>query len=729
MKVTCRLTLGLCCLSLVGCTQFKLAEWLPETEYNPLENIKEGPLRADPYDAEQIAVQRFLTAVEMERLDAVRLTCSNRFVQKALSHRDSFTDLEVIGLPTGEVEVLKLDNASETEKRLQVAIGEHRQKLTFKLQYDAEQQEWLVDDIFMRQKKDGVSATRSVSDQMQLLVSVRNFMEAAQNKDKPALLASTSHDFRQILADVPDQAFERIRTRIAGDKPMRSLKPEAILQEDRAGVKIHRLSGQLVMNLIVDEGEWKVDDVAVESREDQYHISSLRHTASVIKTGVDFLKAYQANDLKLLEQVSEPRFFRYNLSDADLSTFPLPVEEMMNSDYRIKAQGRIATIVIPVGEDVVTIEMKRDDFSDDENPSDEYRVLEVTHFDSLNNQQRQLSSVFTSQSTLKAFAQALTERDLEIISRLSTPEFNQLVWDRLDAESIRSLPIEGWQAGPYRVIWSNYQGKLAEFRVQHGEYVVTYQIRDWNGEQLVDDILVTMPNRPKSLKNTLSTVLPVHQFVTGIASDDLVQIQRSVSRDYNRLVWKHLAGVPTVAKNSLQYCLQPLGKIQIRGEEAEVQLTGAALGANVKLIRENEQWVVDEVHLLSHAGQTETAELKQTMRMQVADGTIHNNFLPDRQPQFADRPTGVKSNIQQIGYETPAPSPPATYPTTPAALPAEPLHLDELPRVPVPSVGPGSAEPTGAYSEPQSEPIQAYGKLPHQRQTKRINPMAPIWKQ
>jgi hypothetical protein len=194
-------------------------------------------------------------------------------------------------------------------------------------------------------------------------------------------------------------------------------------------------------------------------------------------------------------------------------------------------------------------------------------------------------------------------------------------------------------------------------------------------------------------------------------------------------VWKHLAGVPTVAKNSLQYCLQPLGKIQIRGEEAEVQLTGAALGARVKLIREDEQWVVDEVHLLSHAGQTETAELKQTMRMQVADGTIHNNFLPDRQPQFADRSAGVKSNIQQIGYETSAPIPPVTYPTTPTALPAETLHLDELPRVPVPSVSPGSVDPAGAVSDPPAEPIQAYGKLPHQRQTKRINPMAPIWKQ
>ena len=293
MKVTRRLTLGLCCLSLVGCTQFKLAEWIPETDYAPWETIKEGPLHEDPYNAEMISVQRFLNAVELERLDAVRLTSSQRFIREALSHRDSFSDLDVINLPLGEVEVLKLDNVSETEKRVQVAIGEHKQKLTFQLQYDAEQKEWLVDDIFMRQKKDGVIAVRSVSDQMQLLVTVRNFMEAAQNKDKPALLASTSLEFQQILGDVPEQAFEKIRIQIAGEKPMKSLTPEAQLSGDKAIVKIHRLSGQLLMTLVVDDGGWKIDDLAVESREDQYHIPSLRHTASVIKTGVDFLKAYQ----------------------------------------------------------------------------------------------------------------------------------------------------------------------------------------------------------------------------------------------------------------------------------------------------------------------------------------------------------------------------------------------------------------------------------------------------
>jgi len=728
MKVTRRLTIGLCCLSLAGCTQFKLAEWMPKTEYNPLEYYKEGPLHADPYNAELIAVQRFVNAVEMERLDAVRLTCSQRFGQKALSHPDSFLDLDVINLPTGDVEVLKLDNVSATEKRVQVAVGEHKQKLTVALVFDADQQEWLVDDLFMRQKKDGVIAVRSVSDQMQLLATVRNFMEAAQKKDKEKLLANTTADFQSILADLPDQAFERIRSRIAGEKPMRSLTPEAQLSDDKASVRIHRLSGQLFMKLVVDDDAWKIADLAVESREDQYHIPSLRHTASVIKTGVDFLKAYQAGDRTRLEQVSEPRFYRYNLSDADLTSFTLPVDEMLESEYQIKAQGRIATIVVPVGDDVVTLDLERDDFNNETEHADNYRVRELTYFSAQNGQKRQLSSVFTSQSTLKAFAKALSERDLKIIKRLSTPDFNQLVWDRLDEQSVKTLPIEGWQGGPSRMIRANYQGKLTEFAVQAGEYVVTYQIRDWNGEQLVDDILVRIPDRPKSLKHTLSVVIPVHQFLNGIAADDLVRIQHSVSRDFNRLVWKHLAGVPAVAKDSLQFCLQPLGNIQVRGEEADVYLTGATLGAKVKLVQEDEQWVVDEVHLLSHESQMETAELKQVMRMQVADGTIHNNSLPDRQPRFAEGPAASATGIRQIGYQVPAGNRPARGVTPPVQLPQDTMQLDELPQVPVPAASPQSSLPNGTSAESIPEPIQAYGKLPYERK-KRLNPMAPIWKQ
>lgn len=728
MKVTRRLTLGLCCLSFVGCAQFQLAEWMPETEYNPLEYYKEGPLHADRYDAELIAVQRFVDAVELERLDLVRATCSRRFGERALSHPDSFADLDVISLPVGEVEVLKLDNVSETEKRVQAAVGEHKQKLTFALQFDADEKEWLVDDIFMRQKKDGVIARRSVSDQMQLLVTVRNFMEAAQNEDRPALLANTTPDFQHILAELPDQAFERIRARIAGEKPMRSLTPDAQLSEDKAIVKIHRLSGQLLMTLVIDDGAWKINDLAVESREDQYHIPSLRHTASVIKTGVDFLKAYQAGDRQGLEAVSEPRFYRYNLSDADLTSFPLPVDEMLKSEYRIKAQGRVATIVVPVGDDVVTLDLERDEFSDETEDSEEYRVRELTYFSAQNDQKRQLSSVFTSQSTLKAFAKALSERNLQVIQRLATPDFNRLVWDRLDEQSVKTLPIEGWQGGPYRIIRANYQGKLTEFAVQHGEYVVTYQIRDWNGEQLVDDILVRIPDRPKSLKNTLALVIPVHKFVEGIASDDLVQIQRSVSRDYNRLVWKHLAGVPAVAKNSLRFCLQPLGEVQMRGEEADVHLNGATLGAEVNLVREDEQWVVDEVHLLSHDRQMETAELKQTMRMQVADGTIHDNFLPDRRPQFAERTAATDTGVRQIGYEVPAGNGSPSGAAPPAELSEDAMQLDELPRVQVPAAEPQPSAPAGASAEPATEPIRAYGKLPHQRK-KRLNPMAPIWKQ
>lgn len=721
MTAVRRLTLGLLAsLSLTGCTQFNLSGWMPETEYNPFVNSRET-FQDDPYESEQIAIQRFMNALDLAELDAVRLTTSKRFKSAALRHPHSYQDLELLSIPTGDVEVVEIDHVSETEKRVQAAIGENKQNLTFLLSFDDEIKEWLVDDLFMKQKKDGVIAVRSVSDQMQLLVTVREFMESAQTGDRATLLANTTDEFEEILSEIPEKSFEKMRKKIAGTKSLKSLKPKAQLDEKQAMVKIHRLSGQILMTLISEEGHWKVDDIAIESREDQHHIPSLRRTAAVMKTGLDFLKAYQTTNHEELARVSDSKFYKYVLKTADLSSFPLPFENVLDQDYRIKASGNIAMIVIPTGEDVVTLDLELHESEEEGNADIEYRVREVTHFDAANQQQRLLSSVFTSQATLKSFVSALQQRDLETLERLSTPEFNKLVWKRLDAEGVRSLPIEGIGRGTPRMIWSNYQGDLTEFRLMQGEYAVTYQIRDWNGEQLVDDIIVTMPNRPKSLKNTLALVVPVHQFQKGIAANDLIKIQKSVSGDFNRLVWKHVQAIPPIAKNTLNYYQYPIEQVQIRANEAELVLAQKNTGTKIRLIQEHEQWLIDEIILKAPGQQLRTAELKQAMRMQVSGGSPYGDPASQNRSMYSDSSAPTYGGIQQAGYEQPAP------PQTPPQNIQEPseLPLDQMPSLQIPTQDEGHSDST----EAPPEAIPAHGKLPHESRKKRLNPMAPLWKQ
>lgn len=726
MTAVRRLTLGLLpLLTFTGCAQFNLSEWVPETEFNPIANSRET-FKDDPYESEKISVQRFMNALDLQQLDAVRLTTSKRFKSMALRHPHSYKDLELLNIPTGDVEVTEIDHVSETEKRVQAAIGENKQSLTFLLTLDEEINEWLVDDIFMKQKKDGVIAVRSVSDQMQLLVTVREFMESAQQGDRETLLASTSQEFQHILGSIPAKSFQKMQEKIAGDKPMKNLQPKAQFDENQAMVKIHRLSGQILMTLVTEDETWKVDDIAIESREDQHHIPSLRRTASVMKTGLDFLKAYQSSNHEELAKVSDSKFYKYVLKSADLSSFPLPFENVLDQEYRIKSSGNIAMIVIPVGEDVVTLDLERDDSADTENSSIEYKVREVTHFDAANQQQRLLSSVFTSQATLKAFVSALQQRDLEILQRLSTPEFNKLVWDRLDSEGARNLPIEGVGSGAPRMIWSNYQGDLTEFRLMQGEYAVTYQIRDWNGEQLVDDILVTMPNRPESLKNTLALVVPVHQFHRGVASNDLMKIQKSVSGDFNRLVWKHVRSIPPIAKSTLPYYQHPIEQAQIRANEAELVLSQKQSGAKIRLIQEHEKWLIDEIVLKAPGQQLRTAELKQAMRMQVSGGTPYGDPALTTTPMYSNSIAPTSGGIQQVGYEQQAKLPNTIPQVRPSGSqpPAE-LPLDQMPSLQVPAPASGHSDST----ETPAQAIPAYGKLPHESRKKRLNPMAPLWKQ
>ncbi|MBD3674728.1 MAG: hypothetical protein HUJ26_14500 [Planctomycetaceae bacterium] len=725
MTAVRRLTLGLLTLlTFTGCSSFKLSEWVPETEYNPLVYSRET-FKDDPYESEKIAIQRFMNAMELEELDAVRLTTSKQFNSTALRHPDSYKDLEFLNIPTGEVEVVEIDHVSGTEKRVQAAIGENKQNLTFLLTFNDEIDEWLVDNLFMKQKKDGVIAVRSVSDQMQLLVTVREFMESAQSGETDTLLALTSNEFKEILSHIPEKSFEKMREKIAGDKPMKTLQPQAQFDENQAMVKIHRLSGQILMTLVSNEGSWKVDDIAIESREDQYHVPSLRRTAAVMGTGIEFLKAYQSHDHAKLAEVSDSKFYKYVLKNADLSSFPLPFENILDQEYRIKASGSIAMIVIPAGEDVVTLDLEVDDASETGTKAIKYRVREVTHFDAANQQQRLLSSVFTSQATLKAFVSALEKRDLEILQRLSTPDFNKQVWDRLDRETVRTLPIEGVGHGTPRMIWSNYQGDLTEFRLMQGEYAITYQIRDWNGEQLVDDILVTMPNRPQSLKNTLALVVPVHQFRAGIVKNDLIRIQKSVSGDFNRLVWKHAPSVPAIAKSTVGFYQHPIEQVRIRANEADLTLGSNNAGTTVRLIQEHEQWLIDEILLKSPGPQMKTAELKQAMRIQVSGGSPY--VTGDSQPpQYG---TTYSGGVQQVGYEQPASAP--IQP--PLNQPPTELPLDQMPSLEIPSssLDDAPANDASGVTQPTSSPqaIPAYGKLPHESHKKRVNPMAPIWKQ
>lgn len=719
------IALGLISLCGVSCSQLGLQDLALKTEFNPLNYGADSPRVNESHETERIAVVRFVNAMKLERLDAVRLTCSKRFQEAALKRADSLNDFTQLGIPVGDVEVVNVENISPSEKMVNVAIGEMKQKMTARLTLDQTQNEWLIDDLFMKQKRDGVVAVRSVTDQMHLMSSFRTFMEAVQDGGREQLLAHVTPSFRQSLSTIPDSIFERIRRQVAGKENLNKLKPEAQLDDDFAVIKVHRLSGQLMLSLALENGLWLVDDLAVESREDQEQIPSLRKTASAVEVGVRFLKAFHASDQKSLEALCIPTFYKNAIAGSDLSAFPLPIEALESTDFRIKAQGRLAWITIPHRSDTITIDLVRSNEVDPdvEQPDldESYRVREVTLYSG--KQQQQLSSVFVSQAIMRVYARALAEKNLPMLKRLSTPDFSTKVWDRVDETSVHHLPLDGLVGANLRIVSTNYLGQLTQLRVQSSAGQIVFQIREWNDEQLIDDITLSIPDRPASLKDTLAVVVPMQSFLIGLQSNDIQKIHASLTDEFRRTAWRHIDQVPAAGMSALEACRQPLGKIELHDKHAVLHLAGALSQTKVQLKRENEQWAVDDVEVTRLGPAPQTASLKQTMKNQLADGTIRTT--PVNSMVQSASPSTFNRGIQQIGYQTnDANDGRAANADLQTGSAVQPLSLDQLPVLEVPL-------PKTQSSEQASVPevIPAHGGLPHEQPKKRYNALAPIWNQ
>ncbi|HSG70560.1 MAG TPA: hypothetical protein VLA12_09105, partial [Planctomycetaceae bacterium] len=110
------IALGLISLCGVSCSQLGLQDLALKTEFNPLNYGADSPRVDESHETERIAVVRFVNAMKLERLDAVRLTCSKRFQEAALKRADSLNDFTQLGIPVGEVEVVNVENIAPSEK-------------------------------------------------------------------------------------------------------------------------------------------------------------------------------------------------------------------------------------------------------------------------------------------------------------------------------------------------------------------------------------------------------------------------------------------------------------------------------------------------------------------------------------------------------------------------------------------------------------------------------------
>ena len=675
--------------------------------------------------AELKAVNGFASALQQDDATALRASTSPAFGATALRDDNAVEDLKRLWPAKGKLEVVVLKDVPEADRhnasvpeKLVTVKDEQGWKTDQRLVKDPKSGHWQVDEVFVSQKSKGIKATRSVTEQVAFLATIRDFETAWRSGTRDARLAGVTDDCRAELGPLPEPVLNHLASRMfpAEGKPA---VPDATLDDDLAAVRLRRATGAVMLNMKRIDGVWLVDDVALEDGKSKDHIPSLRKTAIAYGTAVQFLTAYAAADQPALQAVAATRFYDETLKSADLKAVTLPAPDAAR-DGALKVGGRQAELVIKDtdaagAERTVRLNLVR---TDDENAAravTEFRVEDVAFFEDEGRVQKRLASLLVAEPLTQLYADALVARDIARLRVMATNDFREKVWRKIPEESAQALPLTEVAAGDRRVLSTVYKGAITEVTIMQHDRAMTLVLKDEDGAVRVDDVLLAVANRPSSLKTTLVSLLPVFRFTQALAASDVDAVRDACTADFNRLIWAQVRTLPPAALGAQRFLDAPLSELDVREGTATVRLGDVGYGSIVSLVEEQGRLRVHDVTIVAGPTPAEQASLKPLLRDQIANGTLFANVRPNggsAEPvrlldneaapvQTASRPAAsLDGGIMQVGYEVPADEPvPHTAAKPPGASEALPLPDQEG----EPS---GDLSPLGGVAGPFSESLR-----------------------
>jgi hypothetical protein len=390
-------------------------------------------------------------------------------------------------------------------------------------------------------------------------------------------------------------------------------------------VTLPRKAGKMILSYKLLDGQWRVSDVAVESKKDQDHIPSVMKTATVVRAAAQFLDAYGAADKKRLESVCHPKFYEGSLLPGDLSAVSLPDQFISKGQYHIKMEGTQADFVIEEPNQVVKIGMSRDASNDPLNQKTVYLIDDVTIYPNTSAggplQEMRLSMVFTGHAVLQLFRESLADGNLPLLRKTATQDFNSRVWQRIEEDAVTEFTPRLMTNHIEETINAEYEGAICKITVRQMGVPVTYVLRDRKGQVAVDDVLIDQSQQIASMKETMELMIPLRIFREALAKSDLDTLQRNSSAELNRQIWKLADNVPAAGQGAVKHMLAPLNKVEHLDEgRSLITLGNAAFGCSVMLVTEHDQKVVDDIVLVAGVQPELRARLKTKMREQLALG-------------------------------------------------------------------------------------------------------------
>ena len=599
------------------------------------------------HSLETRTISSFIQSLEKSDLEDLNQSTSPEFKATALRHKEAVDAIKLLNIPAGDVKVVKVEEESPDQKRVLVEVGERKRKLYCDLIKDEKTNRWVVDDVeFKRRLKPG-QVNKSVTEQMDLLLSIQEFLDAWESGKREAILNTSTPELRKALEPLPDSGLAKFTTKVTADLNRKKLKPEVEGHANMALVRLPRKVGEIMLTLRQNDGRWLADDLAVQSRREGETIPSLRKQAQVMLTAIRFCESYRENDKPEIQKLCVARFYRSNLDGADLSQVPLPTIDTVKSDVDIKLLMSRAEVLIKQEDQIIRLSLTQGppQLDDEGNAIDDsvtstkpYLVEEVTLHDLAAKQEKRLSALFSSQSVVQVFAKAMAHRDLKAIRLTATTDFNNRVWKRVDLGQtttvegvvvpIGSLPLDAIDSSSVHITDTRFHGPLTEVDVNQGQTPLTYVLRDQNGALLVDDVKTPALDRPTSLKETLEVIIPLQAFTEAMATRNMGVVRSSSSREFNKLVFQSLDRIPKMKVEPTPFLQAPVNSIQLKTDRALLVLGDDRYGAKVHMKKEGEHYVVDDIMMIRGIEQGQRTGLRQALRQLVVGGTQIGSTQP-----------------------------------------------------------------------------------------------------
>lgn len=613
------------------------------------------------------AINRFADNLRKQDLDGLKSSTTPEFASKALRTANALEDIKILRLPEGKTSVVEVEDLSPDHKRVTVQVGDKKKEgaqkeIFYELVRDASGK-WVVDDIYLKQKKQGVTAYKSVTEQMDLLLTVREFLDAWDGGDREQVLAVTTPELRAALEQLPPVYLAELTARIAGDRGSAgAFRPQAQLEDHLAVVRLPRKTGETVITLRRLGDRWAVADVAIDSKQEHEVLTSVHKLAIAVNTCTGFLEAYETQDHATLQKLCDAEFYDGCLSVGHLKQVLLPAPQLQDHQLEAQLRPQRASLLLRNPQEVVQIDLQRLD-DPEPNAPPQFKVREVTIYELNTRQEKRLSALFTAQDMLQLFAQALAERDLDHLRHCTTHDFSTRVWQRLNAATVQGLPLETFDDPHLEILNTQFQGSLTRIEVRQCDKFLTYLLREEHGRFYVDDVLWQMPGCPPSVKQTLEVLVPVQNFAAAIAlgrdpaeqATVLELLREACSADFNRMVWNQTNFVPNSGLSADTFLAAPLASVTLSDHQILVKLGNEHYGANVLLRKENERYVIDEVKLIAGLADSDRMDMKRTLRSLLAHGQAVRPSAWGPEVRFAGRE--VARPVQQAVYREEAEQP------------------------------------------------------------------------